>query len=705
LNNARLFVFRRLSFYGRWHNFFRLDAACVLFLALCFFSTEVSAAKRIALVIANANYKNASKLINPMNDASLIRERLEQLGFKVSSREDVSSAREVLGIVQEFAETLDGETVALFYYAGHGIQYRGENLLVGTDAQLSGEISLRSETFPLNTIVTLLEGRAETSILFWDACRNNPLANRLYSAGSNSSAIPVGAAPVAARSGNTFIVLSAAAGKEALDGNGKNSPFAEALGRRISTPDIEVQEMLTMVTGDVVVSTQGRQRPDRSSQLSRSFYFNPQSNTTKAYEEELKRQFERYREAERAPPQPQQQYRVVPASKRGVIGPLAQGTSTGQPSLTRSVLFEPPTGPAVIVNTPLATIVRRMRISPDGKVLAVGGEDGFIRLVSLETYAVIRGFRAHSGRISDLDFSPDSRLLLSTGRDGTARLWRVETGQQAGEPLKMSNTALYSGRLNPSLPERFALFGGNGYLYAKDLKRDKLVTNSKFHTGPVTVAYRPNGRGTYLSAGGDGLLKIRRPEGQRLQLKAHTGRIFDAGFDSSGDLAYTAGYDRQIKIWNMRKDQPTQTPIHVMEGHLKYVLAASISRTEKKLVSGGGDKAVNVWSVDSGKLVARLVGHTSDVEAVAITPDNRFAISSSEDKSLRIWSVENRQQLLSIYFRAGASTYAGLTFDKQVFGDENSGLITVRVDGKEISFLDSNQYDKYIGREISITDH
>jgi hypothetical protein len=67
--------------------------------------------------------------------------------------------------------------------------------------------------------------------------------------------------------------------------------------------------------------------------------------------------------------------------------------------------------------------------------------------------------------------------------------------------------------------------------------------------------------------------------------------------------------------------------------------------------------------------------------------------------------VENRQQLLSIYFRAGAGTYAGLTFDKQVFGDENSGLITVRVDGKEISFLDSNQYDKYIGREISITDH
>ena len=336
----------------------------------------------------------------------------------------------------------------------------------------------------------------------------------------------------------------------------------------------------------------------------------------------------------------------------------------------------------------------------------MGGEDGIIRLMNLETFSLVRTLKGHIGRISDLDFSPDSRMLLSVGRDGTARLWRVETGLPEGKEalLNIKDAHLYSGRINPFFPNRYIIAGDRkGYLYAKDLKSNKIITKAKLHAGPIhAVAYQPKGNGTYFSAGADGLLNIRFSEGKRVSLKAHDGVIFDAGYDPTGSVAYTAGYDRKIKIWDA-KNAFSNKVRHVLEGHLKYVLAASISRSDKLMVSGGGDRAVNVWSVESGKLIAHLEGHMSDIEAVTFTPDNRFIISASEDKSLRIWSLENREELVRMYFRTGADNYAGLTFDNQLFGDQNSGLITVRVDGKEVSPPYGKQHVKYIGREISIS--
>jgi hypothetical protein len=657
-----------------------------IFLALFFLvlPTDVAAYKRVALIVANADYKNATPLVNPLNDATLISERLKQFGFVIHRHNNVANANELLAILHRFTDQLDSETVALFYYAGHGMQYRGENLLIGVAARLSGVESLQAETFSLSRIAGLIEPRADTTLLFWDACRNNPLADLVKTG--------IGPASVDYRIGNTFVVLSAAPGQEAIDG-GQYSPFAEALATRIATPDLDIEPMVKMVAGDVVRSTNNRQRPDRSSQLSRFFYFNPQSEESRKYEADAIKLAPTIREAERPPSRPAP-FKIGPR-----IRPMAFGEIGPQPLLTRSI--EPP----LTINNPMATIIRRIRISPDGKLLALGGDDGYIRLVSLETFSVTHAVHAHNGRISDLDFSADGRLLLSSGRDGTARLWRIDTNmRQLGELMRTTNASLMSGRLNPYFPDKFALFGDDkGHVYAKDLKRDKLITDKKFHVGSVEVAYQPNGKGTYFSAGADGTLNVRLPEGRRVPIKAHEGRIFEADYASTGAVAYTVGYDRKIKIWDTRNGFFTKTPLRVIEGHLKYVLAASMSRTDNVLVSGGGDKAVNVWSADSGKLIARLVGHRNDIEAVAITPDNRFVISTSEDKSMRIWSVENRQELLSMYFRTGTQYYSGVTFDQQLFGDKEAGLIMLRVDGKEVS-LDEKHLDRYIGREIYISE-
>ena len=356
----------------------------------------------------------------------------------------------------------------------------------------------------------------------------------------------------------------------------------------------------------------------------------------------------------------------------------------------------------IAVDRAASAIVRELRVAPNGKLLALGDEDGLVRIVRLDTLEVVSTIRAHGARISDLDFSPDSRTLLSSGRDGAIRFWELETGRQVRE-LKVPGSIPYTARMHPDLPDRYVLMGDReGRLVAWDLKRDRIITNAKFHQGPVlSVAYQPGGKGTFLSAGGDGQLKVRLPEGERLTLRTHNGPMFQASYSASGKLVYTVGADRTAKIWDAAR-LAQQHSSAVMNGHLKYVLTADMSLDERTLVTGGGDKVLNLWNVNSGQLIGRLQGHTSDVEAVAFSPNGKFVVSASEDKSVRIWSVENQEELARLFFQKNGDKYAGVTFENQAFGDRNSGLVAVYVDGRQVSGPEADRVVQYIGRGISI---
>jgi WD40 repeat protein len=147
-------------------------------------------------------------------------------------------------------------------------------------------------------------------------------------------------------------------------------------------------------------------------------------------------------------------------------------------------------------------------------LLALGDEEGVIRIVRLDTFEVAATFRAHSGRISDLDFKPDNRVLLSAGRDGAIRFWDLKNLQKNAlqiKELKAPPSIPYSARINPDVPDRFVIMGDReGRLVAWDIRRDHIITDIKLHRAPVlSVAYQPAGKGAYLSAGGDGQLKIR----------------------------------------------------------------------------------------------------------------------------------------------------------------------------------------------------
>lgn len=215
--------------------------------------------RRVALVVGNAAYRHALPLKNPGNDATDIAAVLEKLEFEVIRGLDVDRDG-FFDKLDEFTEAVPGADVALFFYAGHGLQVDGDNYLVPVDAKLEKELHLKREAIALDTI--LGEMRSPTNLVFLDACRNNPLAENLARSmgGKNRS---VGAARGLARADDrsgTLIAYATARDTVAGDGEGRNSPFTAALLEHIAIP-MSIFDLVNEVTISVKDGTRGRQVP------------------------------------------------------------------------------------------------------------------------------------------------------------------------------------------------------------------------------------------------------------------------------------------------------------------------------------------------------------------------------------------------------------------------------------------------------------
>ena len=87
------------------------------------------AEKRVALVIGNSDYRNVPALANPRNDAEDVAAALKRLGFQTTVGLDADRAA-MEKAIEAFATAVEGADVALFYYAGHGMQHQGVNYLM-----------------------------------------------------------------------------------------------------------------------------------------------------------------------------------------------------------------------------------------------------------------------------------------------------------------------------------------------------------------------------------------------------------------------------------------------------------------------------------------------------------------------------------------------------------------------------------------------
>jgi uncharacterized caspase-like protein len=258
-----------------------LATAVVLWLA------PALADRRVALVIGNSDYLDVPVLENPRNDAEDVAAALKRLGFEtlVSLDADRSAMQ---AAIDDFSAKVEGADVALFYYAGHAMQHQGVNYLMPVDANLTSAAGLRRMT-KLNDIVSDVKRAKALRIMVIDACRDNPLTDKLDGgtqvAGASRSAglakisrtmarkgLPT-AEPVS--QGGDIIVYAAEAGRTAADGTGRNSPFSGAFVKYVETEGQEVVGLMRRITTSVQEETRGAQRPELSISVPFEFYFKP----------------------------------------------------------------------------------------------------------------------------------------------------------------------------------------------------------------------------------------------------------------------------------------------------------------------------------------------------------------------------------------------------------------------------------------------
>jgi uncharacterized protein (TIGR02145 family) len=222
---------------------------------------------KVALVIGNGNY--ASKMLaNPENDAKAIGDVLRKLGFIVSVETNIDQ-KQMKKAIDDFGLDLKDAKVALFYYAGHGVQHRGLNYLVPIDAEIISEAQIEYDCVQADRVLTAMEeSGVKIKIMILDACRNNPF-EKSWTRSAASSGLAVMTA-----ANNTFIAYATAPGSTASDGSGNNSLYTSALLESIILPDLSIDQVFQVVGKKVTASSMNVQFPWKSSSLTDDFYFN-----------------------------------------------------------------------------------------------------------------------------------------------------------------------------------------------------------------------------------------------------------------------------------------------------------------------------------------------------------------------------------------------------------------------------------------------
>jgi len=226
--------------------------------------------RRIALIIGNSNYKGDNKLSNPVNDATDMARKLEQLGFVVVKALD-QTKQGMERIINQFGTKAVGYDVALFYYAGHGIRCDGVNYLVPVDADLPDETSVKYNCTNANMILDYMErANCKMKIVILDACRNNPF-ERSWHRGLDGSGLSPMRAPV-----GTFIAFATSPGDVASDGKlgQRNSPYTSALLEMLEAPNVSLTDFFQEVREKVAEITNNKQIPYTENASLGKFYFN-----------------------------------------------------------------------------------------------------------------------------------------------------------------------------------------------------------------------------------------------------------------------------------------------------------------------------------------------------------------------------------------------------------------------------------------------
>jgi WD40 repeat protein len=253
--------------------------------------------------------------------------------------------------------------------------------------------------------------------------------------------------------------------------------------------------------------------------------------------------------------------------------------------------------------------VRSMALSPDGRTVAAGCEDGLVRFWDMAGVKERLAVKRHAGAVACLAFTSDGKALASGGIDRAVKVWDLGGAKErwaAAAPL--------------GSPKAVAFSPDGALLAAAGTAREGWQEGGNEAGRPGEVVLWDAASGV-----------------ERRRLKGHEDEVSAVVFTPDSKTLITASADKTVRLW----DVATGEERAVLNGHTGWVTSVAVSRDGKLLASGDWQGTIRLWEAETGKSLAAFKGYTNWVNSLAFTPDGKTLASGGAD-GLSLWDVTER---------------------------------------------------------------
>jgi WD40 repeat protein len=297
--------------------------------------------------------------------------------------------------------------------------------------------------------------------------------------------------------------------------------------------------------------------------------------------------------------------------------------------------------------------VHTVRYSPNGNLMATGGEDGTIRVWDPKTGELDKALVGHDGPVQDLSWSPDSQQLASGADDDTVRFWDVPSGNET-QKTKVDNPSKQPLFVSFSPDGNTLAYGGaEGVIHLWDVESGEVRKLDGPKEGVRSVSWAGDGQ-TLVAANANATLTVWDvTSGQaRATLKGHAGLVTDVDISPDdktvASSAASPGEDESVRLWDLATGEPRNT----LPAHKHGAECIVFSPNGRLLVSGGaeGDGRLRVWNIDTGKLVYEQEPHEGNrsIASVTVSPDGNMLAVAHHDGTVRLCDLETGDSIRSL---------------------------------------------------------
>ncbi|GAB1542217.1 NB-ARC domain-containing protein [Scytonema sp. NUACC21] len=280
--------------------------------------------------------------------------------------------------------------------------------------------------------------------------------------------------------------------------------------------------------------------------------------------------------------------------------------------------------------------IHSVAFSPDGKLLALGDNNGETYLYQVVNGKKLFTFKGHIGCVWSVTFSPDGHLLASGGDDQTVKLWDVSTGECL-KTLQGHSSVIRSAAFS-SDSNMLASASEDQTMRLWDVNTGHcLKTFEESGNRMLSVAFSPNGH--LLSIGSDdqtvSLWNVSTGRCLKI-LRGHTGWVWSVAFSPDGQTLASGSHDQTVRLWDVTTGRCLQT----LQGHTNWVHSVAFSSDAQILASGSEDQTVKLWDISTGECLKTLQGYGNRVWSVAFCSNSHILASANDNQTVSLWDIK-----------------------------------------------------------------